>query len=338
MRPVRRRLAHRLGVLTLAAPKPPARSRSKRRAGLVAHTSDIEPAFQGTRPARYARRFVDTPRLLVGRRWGGFGGVSWCDALLRARAVCVHASSALVEDVCPGQAGWRWVTRGGAVTPQASTMPCWTAVSGVVCTTVPARAGEGDGVDAAELDGDAPPGVAGASFGDADEQQGEPAEQHVGADAWFDAVVDGAQIEGGLEVPEPAFGFEEVLVAERDVLGGQVGVARWTAGTCRRVVPRRRPSRGRSRAGPLGSGAASGRVRRGRAARTRRGDARPRSLRRLAALARLGVAFAAWRGSARARLRSARARRRVAASRSASTGLWHTIHRLVGRRRRGGLP
>jgi hypothetical protein len=34
-----------------------------------------------------------------------------------------------------------------------------------------------------------------------------------------------AQFEGGLEVPEPAFGFEEVLVAERHVFGGQVGVA-----------------------------------------------------------------------------------------------------------------
>ena len=100
----------------------------------------------------------------------------------------------------------------------------------------PGRALEGDGVDAAELDGDAPPGGAGASFGDADEQQGEPAQQHVGADAGFEAVEDGAQLEGGLEVAEAAFGFEEVLVAERDVLGGQVRVARWTAGTCRRVV------------------------------------------------------------------------------------------------------
>ena len=44
------------------------------------------------------------------------------------------------------------------------------------------------------------------------------------ADAWFDAVVDGPQIEGGLEVTEPSFGFEEVLVAERDILRRQVRV------------------------------------------------------------------------------------------------------------------
>ena len=43
----------------------------------------------------------------------------------------------------------------------------------------PGRALERDGVDAAELDGDAPPGESGASFGDADEQQGEPAEQEL---------------------------------------------------------------------------------------------------------------------------------------------------------------
>ena len=33
-----------------------------------------------------------------------------------------------------------------------------------------------------------------------------------------------AQLDGRLEVAEPAFGFEEVLVAQCDVLGGQVGV------------------------------------------------------------------------------------------------------------------
>jgi len=46
-------------------------------------------------------------------------------------------------------------------------------------------------VDAAEFGGDAPPGGAAAPFGDPDEEQGEPAQpaqQHVGADAWFEAV------------------------------------------------------------------------------------------------------------------------------------------------------
>jgi len=35
----------------------------------------------------------------------------------------------------------------------------------------------------------------------------------------FDAVIDGSQIEGGFHVTESSFGFEEVLVAERDVFG-----------------------------------------------------------------------------------------------------------------------
>jgi len=61
-------------------------------------------------------------------------------------------------------------------------------------------------------------------FGDPDQQQREPGEQHVRADAVLKAVEDGAQLECGLEVAEAAFGFEQVLVAERHVLGAQVGV------------------------------------------------------------------------------------------------------------------
>jgi hypothetical protein len=64
----------------------------------------------------------------------------------------------------------------------------------------------------------------GASFSDAKLQHREPAQQHVGADAWFDAVADGAEFEGGLEVTEASFNLEQVLVAERDILRGQVGV------------------------------------------------------------------------------------------------------------------
>ena len=45
-----------------------------------------------------------------------------------------------------------------------------------------AAADQGDGVDAVELGGDAVPGQSGASFGNPDEQEGEPAEQDVGAD------------------------------------------------------------------------------------------------------------------------------------------------------------
>jgi len=37
-------------------------------------------------------------------------------------------------------------------------------------------------------------------------------------------VEDRPELECGLQVAEAAFGFEQVLVAERDVLGGEVGV------------------------------------------------------------------------------------------------------------------
>ena len=81
-------------------------------------------------------------------------------------------------------------------------------------------AGEGDEVQAAEFERDPPPGLAGLAFGDADQQQREPGEQDVRADAVLEAVKDGAQLDRGLQVAEAAFGFEQVLVAERDVLGG----------------------------------------------------------------------------------------------------------------------
>jgi hypothetical protein len=86
--------------------------------------------------------------------------------------------------------------------------------------------GERHGVDPAELESDAPPCHAGAPLSDSDQQQGEPAQQDVGVDAWFDAVIDGSRVEGGFHVTEPAFGFEEVLIAERDVLGGQIRIRR----------------------------------------------------------------------------------------------------------------
>jgi hypothetical protein len=85
-------------------------------------------------------------------------------------------------------------------------------------------AGEGDEVQAAKLERDAPPRVAGLAFGDADEQQRQPGQQHVGADAVLEAVEDRAQLDRGLRVAKAALGFEQVLVAQRDVLGGQVGV------------------------------------------------------------------------------------------------------------------
>jgi hypothetical protein len=46
----------------------------------------------------------------------------------------------------------------------------------------------------------------------------------VGGDPVVQPVVDGPQVQGGLHGPERPLGLEEVLVAECDVLGGQVGV------------------------------------------------------------------------------------------------------------------
>ena len=90
-------------------------------------------------------------------------------------------------------------------------------------------------------------------LGDPDQQQRQPAQQDVGADAVLLAVVDGAQVEGGLHVAPAALDLEQLLVAERDVLGGQGRVASCAAGTCRRGAPRRRRRRGRRAAARRGS-------------------------------------------------------------------------------------
>ncbi len=101
-------------------------------------------------------------------------------------------------------------------------------------------AGQGNGMDAAELGGDAPPGGAAAPFADTHQQEGEPAQQqHVSADAGLDAVEHGPQLEGGREVPEPAFGFEQVLVAE-----GPSSAVRSGPLVDSRYLPPRRSSRG----------------------------------------------------------------------------------------------
>jgi hypothetical protein len=78
-----------------------------------------------------------------------------------------------------------------------------------------------------ELVAQSAPGVAGGGLGDADEQQREPAQHDVRADAVFEAVVDGAQFEGGLHVAPAAFDFEELLAAKGDVFDrqGRIGAA-----------------------------------------------------------------------------------------------------------------
>ena len=71
-------------------------------------------------------------------------------------------------------------------------MPAWVVVSGVVWTAVPALPVRATAWTRAEFGGDAPPGRPGAAFGDADEQQRQPADQDVGADAVLEPVEDGA--------------------------------------------------------------------------------------------------------------------------------------------------
>src|SRR6266536_1023031 len=85
-------------------------------------------------------------------------------------------------------------------------------------------AGESSEVEALELVAEVAPGLAGGALGDADEQQGEPAEQHVGADPLFLAVVDGPQLQRCLQIAPCALDLEQLFVAEGDVLGGEGGV------------------------------------------------------------------------------------------------------------------
>jgi hypothetical protein len=61
----------------------------------------------------------------------------------------------------------------------------------------------------------------GLVLGDADQQQREPAEDDVGADAVFLAVADGAQVQRGLHVAPAALDLQQLLVAQRDILRAQ---------------------------------------------------------------------------------------------------------------------
>jgi hypothetical protein len=65
-------------------------------------------------------------------------------------------------------------------------------------------------VEPVELGADARPGASGGGFGDADEQQGQPAEQDVGADALFAAVVDRPQVDDLFQVAPAAFDLQEL--------------------------------------------------------------------------------------------------------------------------------
>src|ERR1700678_4711866 len=84
--------------------------------------------------------------------------------------------------------------------------------------------GEGADGDLVELAAQLGPGRVAGGLGDAGQEQCEPAEDDVGADAFFLAVVDRAQVDDLLHVAPAALDFEELLVAQGDVLGGQVTV------------------------------------------------------------------------------------------------------------------
>jgi len=71
---------------------------------------------------------------------------------------------------------------------------------------------------------DVAPGVAGLVLDDPDQQQRQPAQQDVRADVVFAAVIDGPQVQDALQVAPAALDLQQLLVAQRDVLGRQGGV------------------------------------------------------------------------------------------------------------------
>ena len=87
--------------------------------------------------------------------------------------------------------------------------------------------GERAEVDALQLVAEVAPGLVGLVLGDPDQQQRQPAEEHVRADLFFFAVVDGAQVQRGLHVAPGALDLEQLLVAQRDVLGCEGPVLRF---------------------------------------------------------------------------------------------------------------
>jgi hypothetical protein len=70
-------------------------------------------------------------------------------------------------------------------------------------------AGEGDLGDSPELPVDVSPGFAAAAFGDPGQQQRQPADEDMRADAVLEAVEDRPEQQLGLEVTEAAFSLEK---------------------------------------------------------------------------------------------------------------------------------
>ena len=85
-------------------------------------------------------------------------------------------------------------------------------------------AGEGADGDAVELAAQFGPGGVAGVLGDAGEQEGEPAQDDVGADPLLFPVVDRAEVDDLLHVSPAALDFQELPVAQGDVLGGHLRV------------------------------------------------------------------------------------------------------------------
>ena len=158
-------------------------------------------------------------------------------------------------------------------------MARWVGLSGVVWTIVPASPARVTWLQTAGFAADLSPGLLAGAFGDAGQQQRQPAQQGVGADAVLQPVEHGPEQQVGLQVAEAALGLQQVLGAEGDVLGGQLGVGggqqvlavQPLLGLDLGAVDDQPPVRPLAQPGGRGWG--------GRAGRTRRADARPRPCR-----------------------------------------------------------
>jgi hypothetical protein len=86
-------------------------------------------------------------------------------------------------------------------------------------------AGEGADGDSLQLAAQGGPGGVAGGLGDPDQEQGEPAQDDVGAGAFLLAVVDRPQVDDLLHVTPAALDFQQLLVAQGDVLGRQARIA-----------------------------------------------------------------------------------------------------------------
>ncbi|MFD8000323.1 hypothetical protein [Streptomyces mirabilis] len=79
-------------------------------------------------------------------------------------------------------------------------------------------------MDVAELGADSVAGLAGATFGDADQSRVGRRSGMWARMRWFEAMGDRLQFQPRCPIAESVLGFQERLAADRDLLGGQVRV------------------------------------------------------------------------------------------------------------------